>query len=293
MRKTVKTLMIVAGSLLIIACAPETQQQVTQRTDVVPTKAQTSLYNIQVHPLSLEECARCHISIFSVIKERGGKHQKECTFCHTQYHVYNPKKQNWDEIMPKCTNCHGLKHGDKFAKCFTCHSQAHAPKQELAVNEEFAKWCVECHTSENKEITQYKSAHTDLGCAYCHAEKHGNIQTCDKCHEPHTKEQTYKDCLTCHKPHSPKNIPAFSKETPSSVCGACHSQELIDLNSSQAKHKNLTCSSCHTKHKFIPNCRDCHGEPHSAEVHKRFTDCLRCHMNAHHLAKLQVIPNIK
>jgi predicted CXXCH cytochrome family protein len=187
--------------------------------------------------------------------------------------------------MPKCTNCHGLKHGEKYSKCMECHSNPHAIKMEIKVTEAFAKECVNCHGSVQKEITQYKSKHVELGCISCHKEKHGYKPVCQECHSPHTEKQTYKDCLTCHKPHSPTNIPEFAKNTPNDVCGSCHTKPFESLANSNAKHKDLVCVYCHSKHKYIPNCRNCHGEPHSAGIHKKFPDCLKCHLDAHHLAK--------
>ncbi|MEO0297207.1 MAG: cytochrome c3 family protein [candidate division WOR-3 bacterium] len=272
--------------IFLFSCAPEALSPTPSKVEPTLKEQKTqvkSLYEKEIAPLTLEECARCHFYVFNTIKNIGGKHQRECVFCHQQFHAYNPKRQNWDEIMPKCQNCHGLKHGSSYPNCFVCHSNPHAPKQEIKVTEAFAKECVNCHGKIKGELANFKSKHTNLECSFCHAEKHGNKPVCQDCHTPHVEKQTYQECLTCHKPHSPKNIPDFDPKTSNALCGSCHKAPYDKLSLTKSKHGNLTCSTCHTKHKYIPQCQSCHGEPHSPETHKKFTKCLQCHIDVHNL----------
>ena len=117
--------------LIIIACAtepmapvtaeptPQAEAQQTQQAQPVveapkPEPKPASPYDVELKPLTPADCGRCHASIFNTIKTEGGKHKIDCTKCHTQFHTYNPIKQNWNEIMPKCQTCHGLIHGQEI-----------------------------------------------------------------------------------------------------------------------------------------------------------------------------------
>ena len=99
----------------------EPAPQVAQKQEVVAPKPEppkpATPYSAEITPLSTSECGRCHLGIYNTLKNEGGKHKFDCTKCHTTYHGYNPIKQNWNAIMPKCQTCHGLIHGDKFATC--------------------------------------------------------------------------------------------------------------------------------------------------------------------------------
>ena len=75
------------------------------------------LYSKAPQPLTVEQCAQCHPSVFQNIKEDGGKHRFDCQKCHSAFHVYNPKKGNYDAIMPKCDTCHDQPHGAKVTDC--------------------------------------------------------------------------------------------------------------------------------------------------------------------------------
>ncbi|WP_051920408.1 hypothetical protein [Thermodesulfobacterium hydrogeniphilum] len=242
-----------------------------------------SVYNFEAKPLNIEECARCHYSIFKLIKEQGGKHKKvKCTDCHTQFHVYNPVKKNWAEIMPKCTTCHGLIHGGNFTACLSCHSDPHAPITKLKVTPELAKACAQCHPNIPKEMKAFPSKHMQVACASCHHTKHGYIPDCLECHKPHREGQTTKQCLVCHPAHTPLNI-KFTKQTPNEDCKACHQTEYHKIAITKSKHHNVACVQCHTKHKEIPKCERCHGKPHGASLHAKFPNCLQCHIDVHNL----------
>ena len=74
--------------------------------------AEDNKYLATVQPLTLEECARCHTSHYSWLSDNGARHQAvACTDCHEVFHAYNPLRNNYAEIMPKCSSCHDAPHG--------------------------------------------------------------------------------------------------------------------------------------------------------------------------------------
>jgi hypothetical protein len=278
-------------AIIIYACAsqpvaPEAVQQqpsAQQEATVQQEPAQpVSPYAMEIKPLTPDECGRCHYSVFSQIKNEGGKHQIDCTQCHVKFHAYNPVKQNWKEIMPKCEGCHGLIHGEKFAACAQCHSNPHAPKTQMAMSTEFTKTCADCHAQVPKELQGNPSKHMKVACSVCHHTKHGLIPSCMECHKPHTEGQSDKDCLSCHPAHSPLVI-AYPQTTPNNVCGACHAPVYKKLEGSASKHRQVACAQCHAKHRYIPKCEECHGKPHGEVVLKKFPNCLQCHVDVHDL----------
>ncbi|NPA40609.1 MAG: cytochrome C [Thermodesulfobacteria bacterium] len=251
---------------------------------IVPQK--TNAYNEKIKPLTTADCARCHKYEFNTLKEHGGKHRLKCTFCHTKFHVYNPTKHNWAEIMPKCTQCHPLVHGKQFADCEKCHTNPHAPIAEMKVSPWFAKQCAKCHPTEYEETIKYPSKHTKIGCTACHHTVHGYIPKCAECHKgkPHYScVPTDKGCERCHNPHEPLNIPPFPKNTPNKVCAACHPVEYKKIETTKSKHHLVACVQCHPRHKYIPKCTECHPHPHSEALLKKYPNCLQCHIDVHNL----------
>jgi hypothetical protein len=292
--------------LIIVACASEeiapvtaqpvakaTPQPVAQATaqPVVeapkPAPKPLSTYEVELTPLTPADCGRCHASVFNQIKGEGGKHKIDCTKCHTKFHVYNPVKQNWNDIMPQCKTCHGLIHGEKFAACAQCHSNPHAPKTQMVMTGEAAKACGECHAKVGQQLQKNPSKHTKVDCASCHHSKHGYIPSCMECHKPHSANQTVKDCLACHPVHSPLTI-SYAISTPNDVCGACHSAVYGKLKANASKHSTLTCAACHTKHRVIPKCDGCHSKPHGEAMLKKFPNCSACHVSAHEIPSKSV-----
>ncbi len=258
--------------------------EVGSKTQVNTSSQVQSVYNFEVKPLSIEECARCHYSIYKLIKEHGGKHRRvKCTDCHKQFHVYNPVKHNWAEIMPKCTRCHGLIHGKAFPNCLSCHVDPHAPITKLKVTPTLAKSCAKCHPDIPKEMKKYPSKHMHVACAKCHHTKHGYIPNCLECHKPHLPGQTMKDCLTCHPAHTPLNI-KFNKNIPNKDCEPCHKTEYYKILHTKSKHHYVACVRCHVVHKYIPKCTRCHKHPHSKSILSKFhNNCLACHIDVHNL----------
>jgi len=289
--KNKKRLVAFIGSVflligVIMACATQPIAPVTQKPEAQvipkPEAKPVSPYALEITPLTPADCGRCHSIIYNQIKKEGGKHQIECVQCHTKFHVYNPVKQNWQEIMPKCQTCHGLIHGDKFASCEACHSNPHAPKTQMAMTPEFSKVCGDCHGKVAKELQSNPSKHTKAACTMCHHSKHGFMPSCMECHKPHTSTLTVKECLACHPVHSPLRM-SYTETVANEICGACHSKPYEKITSAVSKHRMVSCAKCHSKHKYIPKCEECHGKPHGEGLLKKFPNCLQCHIDAHDL----------
>jgi predicted CXXCH cytochrome family protein len=273
------------------APAEEVGKPAAPAEEVVRAEA-ARIYEVEIKPLTVAECGQCHFSIFETIKETGAKHRIECVRCHREYHVYNPRKQNYDEIMPKCASCHlgpdgGPFHGEhrNLTPCLACHADPHKPL--IIPMEQVETSCALCHTKENKEIQNYPSKHTtDVACADCHAERHGYIPDCSACHEPHSPdvELATADCMACHPVHRPTQIEYSSEDTPSPICAGCHDRAYDLLQKKETGHTAVKCSECHPAHKEIPPCSRCHGAPHSASMVMDMTNCGACHGIAHDLA---------
>ncbi len=268
-----------------IAIAPPV---IKQQADEAP------LYTELPQSLSPVECASCHSGQYIQLKKSASKHRFDCLDCHDQLHAYIPIKNNYNEILPKCVTCHEAPHVDPFTNCAQCHQDPHSPLQipfagviGNVVNHAGKKVvaCEVCHyDTEGKEMETYPSKHNvNVGCTGCHGdEQHGIRPSCFDCHEPHTAEQTYADCLVCHLPHSAMNILPYPEEISNTVCAACHNAISENLLTNHTKHTDLQCASCHATHGQIPRCQDCHDEPHGT-VHKKFPDCLQCHIDPHDL----------
>ena len=255
---------------------------------VTPLNAQTP-YDAQIQPLTTAECGQCHFSYFQAIKAEGGRHQIDCVECHTVFHAYSPRKQNYEQIMPKCSACHlsaggGPFHGAdaRLVPCLACHTNPHTPLDIPMGDIEAA--CTLCHTPQTREIENFPSKHTtDVACADCHADKHGHIPACDVCHESHSPavELDSQACMSCHPVHKPTEI-SYGKETASPICAGCHDDVYDQLQQNVTKHTDVTCADCHPAHGEIPLCSRCHGEPHPA-MKVDTTKCGTCHGIAHDL----------
>lgn len=309
---------VLASSFLFVACA--NQQATDKKTEAkagktvtasagtttksaapaaaaekkaVPEPAGVALYEKTPPPLKPVDCGRCHVSQFTALKKSKSKHRFDCKKCHTQFHVYNPLKKNYEKIMPKCQRCHGLKHGAAFPHCLQCHQNPHSPlnipfaqveKKIKGKNGKPVVSCAVCHLKEGTEFAKYPTKHNvEVNCQGCHADKHGYIPSCLDCHEPHVEGMVFKDCLVCHSPHSAKRIKKYPEDTANKICGSCHTTEYKHLQTNHTKHSELHCATCHVKHGQIPKCQQCHGLPHSKALHKRFPNCLTCHKDPHNL----------
>jgi len=261
----------------------------TEKIKQVPTRP--AIFNQNIQPLAMQQCAQCHIGVFNLLKNQGKRHQKECTFCHEVYHTYAPGKVEYSEAIPKCADCHGLPHGDRefVQNCSKCHSNAHSPVNLPDITPDM---CFNCHPGPPKAVKEFPSKHTDVACTDCHT-SHGFIPNCTDCHSADGGEpfhmngnQANKTCLDCHNnPHTPTNF-NYAEDTPKEMCADCHFNEsharvYDELKKGNSKHfTDNTCASCHTVHGQIPSCFDCHDQ----EGHRQGlvdADCLRCHSNPH------------
>jgi len=253
---------------------------------------EAAFYRTEIKPLTPAECGQCHLPVFEVIKNEGGRHQIDCMRCHTQLHQYNPRKDNYDAIMPKCAACHvnasgGAFHGEDPAltPCLTCHADPHKPLAIPMSDIEAA--CAQCHSKIGGELKAHPSKHlTDVACGDCHADKHGYIPECSACHENHSPgvEMGTAECMTCHPVHRPTEI-VYNETTPNMLCAGCHDDISDMLQKSESKHTPVACADCHPSHKEIPDCQRCHGEPHSKAMLINTANCGECHGNPHDILK--------
>ena len=151
------------------------------------------------------DCARCHYEIFTTIKKGQGAHRIPCRDCHTTFHSFQ-KGLRYEDVLPKCSNCHDKPHGDSEAMtaCANCHSVPHAPLASLELKT-LKTHCADCHTDAGTRMAKGRSAHSQLQCVFCHSDRHGTIPACEACHgTPHAPALTrgFAGCLDCHgNPH--------------------------------------------------------------------------------------------
>ncbi len=230
-------------------------------------------------PFTAVQCGQCHESIYMKLRSNGGKHKFVCRNCHKQFHSYNPVRNNWNEIMPKCSSCHNQPHGPGITACLKCHQEPHTPLV-IKYNSYVTARCGKCHPGPAGELKKYPSKHTKLGCAKCH-DQHGKIPSCFKCHQPHIPNQSLEACKSCHPVHKPLEITYGNGNA--RTCSTCHSTVYNEWKHTKSKHGKVDCARCHPKHGQIPKCAKCHGQPHDAAMLQHFKRCLDCHLNVHDL----------
>ncbi|MBN1956900.1 MAG: cytochrome C [Desulfuromonadales bacterium] len=248
-----------------------------------PLIADQKLYAVDPQPLTLAQCGQCHPQHFKEIKREGGRHQFDCRGCHAIFHAYNPRKNNYAELMPACTNCHDLVHGERHTVCLNCHSNPHAAARAPAIAG-VSQFCSDCHQEQQAQLVVLPSRHTQLSCDSCHHTRHGLIPSCEECHQPHFDGQPMTSCSACHDVHQPLVI-ALGKNVDLRTCSDCHQDIYGKWQKTTSKHGQVGCSECHGQHKQIPDCRSCHGIPpaHSPAMLKKFPRCLDCHLDVHDL----------
>jgi len=135
--------------------------------------------------------------------------------------------------------------------------------------------CVKCHAGPPADIAAAGGKHKYVPCLGCHAGHPPTVKKpipqCNKCHLK-TRKAHYelKDCLTCHKnPHTPLII-SFSGPD---ACMTCHTRQIAQLRENKSKHSALNCSTCHSVHRKVPQCTQCH-KPHAEMT---AADCSKCH----------------
>ncbi len=238
-------------------------------------------YTLPEDPLQSRECGKCHSKIFNLLKAKGGRHKIVCRRCHVQFHAYNPKKDNYEESLPKCSQCHSKPHGDRLILCTNCHQQPHTPK-EILVSSTLSLNCDSCHAAIDKEIKIFITQHSNFYCSICHHTKHGYKPECMECHMPHSEDMSQPDCLKCHNPHQALQVryPADIKNT---TCAICHNMAYTMLIESGTKHAVFRCTKCHPeKHRTIETCQSCHN-PHDKTIIDHNKLCGTCHGIAHSL----------
>ena len=293
-RKKIFSLFAGLGCLLLaIVSISDTAQAkndpvpLTEKIKKVPP--QEAIYKKDIKPLTMEQCSQCHIGVFRLLKADGARHQKQCVFCHEEYHTYAPGKVEYKESLPLCQSCHGQPHGSgpEVTACSNCHSNAHSP---LILPDIKDDKCEKCHAGPPKELRDNQTLHTDVVCSDCHT-THGHIPSCYDCHSEaagypyHLMGVEQSTCLGCHPVHRPLEL-QYAEDTPQSQCAPCHKNPSHEkvlgiVRNSNSKHNtDVTCAGCHDEHAKIPSCFMCHDDSGHRDGLKD-PDCLRCHVNPH------------
>ncbi len=277
-------LYLVASCCLFAAVLVGLTARPGQATDAKRTLPQVDaqLYATTPEPLKPADCAQCHVVQFGDLKQAGGKHRFSCQECHHVFHAYNPRKNNYDALMPKCSACHAQPHGPGKLDCLSCHQNPHAPRKVPAVDR-LAGACADCHAGPASKLKAFPSAHSKQGCQTCHYERHGYIPNCFECHKGHFKEQAIIACGECHQQvHAPLQI-TFRPDADVRTCSGCHEPVYTKWKGTPSKHGSVMCGMCHQQHGKIPDCRECHAEPHDKRQLEMFPKCLTCHLDVHDL----------
>ncbi len=237
----------------------------------------SSIANSQTEPQKKKNCSECHETAANQVRDGGGKHKSvPCVGCHLGHPPAARK------ALQKCNRCHlkTKKAHFELDGCLGCHKNPHTP-----LNISFADIkgnCVTCHSGQVAELRDHKSKHSAVGCSTCH-DVHRKFPQCTQCHKPHSAETTAADCKKCHRAHVPKLV-TYAADIPSKECAGCHRKAADVLGMSQTKHATLACPSCHKeRHRMIPDCKDCHGSPHTSDLMVKFPRCGDCHKVAHDL----------
>ncbi len=153
-----------------------------------------------------------------------------------------------------------------------CSDTAYAGDKPMVTSED----CVKCHSEQIADVSAAGGKHKGVGCSGCHVghppavEK--PIPKCSQCHKGNS-HFGLSGCLNCHRnPHTPLNI-SFSGNI-TDACLTCHTLQIAQLRKNKSKHSPLYCSRCHSVHRKLPQCTQCH-KPHFAEM--AAADCRNCH----------------
>ena len=245
-----------------------------------------AITDLKPTPLSATDCVKCHYSIAVDIDTHGESHKTEvtCLDCHEEH---PPEGTN---VIPECSNCHDPGDNDHFAVqgCLNCHNPHHPLLLDFTAADNVAPVCATCHEDKLEEMAAKPSAHSEQDCNNCHLQHglaDGKSMTCLDCHEGHSEEMVIADCLQCHAPHSPADV-TYPDDVAASLCAACHEDVATLLAGSGTAHAEMGCAECHSeKHKTIPQCTDCHDQPHGEYILGKFPECLTCHRDPHELAR--------
>ena len=229
--------------------------------------------------LAVTDCVKCHQKEPATIASQGGKHKTAvtCLDCHEEHPPWGT------DVIPVCSKCHEGRSHFELENCLGCHTDPHQPLN-LTLADDLVTPCLTCHEQQGQEFKDYTSKHAQQSCTFCH-NVHGFIPNCSECHEPHAQGQTMDDCLVCHPVHHPLQI-SYPETTPRAFCVPCHEEAGKQLAKTTTKHQTFTCAFCHRgTHPSVPQCQNCHGEPHSPIMHQKMPNCLDCHIDMHYLQK--------
>lgn len=230
--------------------------------------------------LQAGDCIKCHEAVVEDFDQQGATHRDRltCTDCHRQHSPRGNKS------IPACSLCHAsvvIAHFN-VDDCLGCHSAHHPAAIDLNRTDAATPACRSCHPIEDAMMSEHPNRHAELDCRGCH-QQHGAWQGCLQCHRGHDETMVEQDCGSCHNPHKPLEI-EYDSYLPSSFCAACHGGQMEAISGTGTSHQERPCVFCHRdRHKRIPRCDTCHGQPHGAKIHAGFTGCSECHQGPHDL----------
>ncbi len=144
-----------------------------------------------------EACVSCHPSQDQEMNAHPSEHAGlECNECHTKHGE-----------SASCTECHDP-HTEEtaFHDCQQCH-KPHMPLEVIYGKDITSFFCLSCHEGVGEKMSAVNhTKHHELGCVYCHKNKHKSLLNCKICHgEPHkySIHTKFPDCNSCHQgPHA-------------------------------------------------------------------------------------------
>lgn len=144
-------------------------------------------------------CDRCHQEPLQELAQADNAHGGQaCADCH--------EGERHGE-RPQCNVCHEEVHTAFVdnAGCVACHP-AHEPTRINYGTEIPNQICAGCHADQHQVQQASQKKHKLLACVVCHAKEHGNITSCQQCHDngPHnpTLLKNFTSCSDCHgDPH--------------------------------------------------------------------------------------------
>ncbi|MDY0292019.1 MAG: hypothetical protein RBR02_06755 [Desulfuromonadaceae bacterium] len=137
-------------------------------------------------------CNQCHAAQAKELANPNAHTDMGCSGCHYAEHGY----------VPACTECHSEPHNpfESNGTCTSCHPVHDVSRLNYGPQVENID-CSYCHSAQAQALTKGHLAHSMLNCTFCHATEHGNVPTCQECHDtPHTQEmlEEFDGCAACH-----------------------------------------------------------------------------------------------
>lgn len=137
-------------------------------------------------------CNQCHVAQAEELANPSPHADMGCSGCHYGEHGY----------VPDCTECHSEPHNpfETNAACTSCHPVHDVSRLDYGTHIDNTA-CSYCHSTQFNALVKGHLAHSMLNCTFCHANEHGNIPTCQECHDtPHTQDmlEEFDGCADCH-----------------------------------------------------------------------------------------------